>query len=59
MDILRYFRAMEARNVDTLEETVYQVQTGKRKGSEVDKDDWDKIREHEKIWEKFITPKDE
>lgn len=57
MDLLRYLRAMEARNIDTLEETAYQVQTGKKKGSEVSKEEWDKIREYQKIWEAFVTPK--
>jgi hypothetical protein len=57
MDLLRYLRAMEARNIDTLEETAHQVKTGKRKGSEVDKEDWEVIREHEKIWQEFITPR--
>lgn len=57
MDLLRYLRAMEARNIDTLEETAYQVQTGKKKGSEVSKEEWDKIREHQKIWEAFLEPK--
>jgi len=57
MDILRYFRAMDARKIDTLEEMASKVKTGKLKGAEVSKEDWDDIREHEKIWDAFITPK--
>lgn len=57
MDLLRYLRAMEARNIDTLEETAHQVQTGKRKGSDVSKEEWEQIREHQKIWEAFVTSK--
>lgn len=57
MDLLRYLRAMEARNIDTLEETAHQVQTGKKKGSDVSKEEWEQIREHQKIWDAFITPK--
>lgn len=57
MDLLRYLRAMEARNIDTLEETAHQVQTGKRKGSDVSKEEWEQIREHQKIWESFLDSK--
>lgn len=50
---------MDARRIDTLEEMSYKVQSGKMKGSEVEKEDWDAIREHEKMWRAFITPKGE
>jgi len=57
MDLLRYLRAMEARNIDTLEETAHQVQTGKKKGSDVSKEEWEQIRDHQKIWESFLDSK--
>jgi hypothetical protein len=57
MDLLRYLRAMEARKIDTLEETAHQVQTGKKKGSDVSKEEWEEIREHQKIWETFLDSK--
>ena len=58
MDILRYFRAIDARRIDTLEEMSSKVQTGKLKGSEVSKEDWEEIRENEKLWTAYLTPKD-
>ena len=57
MDLLRYLRAMEARNIDTLEETAHQVQTGKKKGSDVSKEEWEQIRDNQKIWESFLDSK--
>ncbi len=57
MDLLRFLRAMEARNVSSLEESRYMVETGKKKGSEIDKEDWDIILEHNKIWDEYTTPK--
>lgn len=57
MDLLRFLRAMEARNVNTLEESRHLVERGKRKGSEIDKDDWDTILEHDKFWDAYTTPK--
>lgn len=59
MDILRYFRAIDARRIDTLEEMSSKVQTGKLKGSEVSKEDWEEIRENEKLWTAYLTPKDD
>lgn len=58
MDVLRYFRAIDARRIDTLEEMAFKTQTGKLKGSDVSKEDWEEIRENQKIWEAYITPKD-
>lgn len=57
MDLLRFLRAMEARNVVSLEDSAHLVETGKKKGSEIDKDDWKIIVEHNKIWDKYTTPK--
>ncbi len=56
MDLLRFLRAMEARNVNTLEESRHLVELGKRKGSDIDKEDWAVILEHDKIWEAYTTP---
>lgn len=58
MDILRFFRAVDARRIDTLEEMSSKVQTGKMKGSEVSREEWEEIREHEKLWAAYITPKE-
>ena len=58
MDVLRYFRAIDARRIDTLEEMAFKTQTGKLKGSDVSKEDWEEIRENQKLWEAYITPKD-
>jgi len=55
MNLPRFLRAMEARNIESLEETVEQVKTGKMKGSELDKETWDRIKEHDAIWEAFIS----
>lgn len=57
MDLLRFLRAMEARNVSSLEDSVHLVETGKKKGSEIDKEDWDIILEHNKFWDEYTTPK--
>lgn len=57
MDLLRFLRAMEARNVNTLEESRYLVETGKKKGSEIDKEDWETILEFNDIWDAYTTPK--
>lgn len=46
---------MEARNVVSLEDSAHLVETGKKKGSEIDKDDWKIILEHNKIWDKYTT----
>lgn len=48
---------MEARNVVSLEDSAYLVETGKKKGSEIDKDDWKIIVKHNEIWDKYTTPK--
>lgn len=58
MDVLRYFRAIDARRIDTLEEMAFKTQTGKLKGSDVSKEDWEEIIENQKLWEAYITPKD-
>ena len=57
MDLLRFLRAMEARNVVSLEDSAYLVETGKKKGSEIDKDDWKTILEFNDIWDAYTTPK--
>jgi hypothetical protein len=54
MDMLRYFRAMDARKIDNLEEMAANVKSGKMKGADVSKEDWEEIRKHEKIWEQFL-----
>lgn len=57
MDLLRFLRAMEARNVNTLEESRHLVETGKKKGSEIDKEDWKTILEFNDIWDAYTKPK--
>lgn len=59
MDILRYFRALQARKIDLLEDTHQMVISGKKKGAEVGKDEWEEIREHNKMWESFLEPRKE
>ena len=49
---------MEARNVSSLEDSVHLVETGKKKGSEIDKEDWDIVVQHNKIWDEYTTPKE-
>lgn len=59
MDIFRYLRSMEARNLDNLE-TMRKEQTkkgGKLKASDISQKDWKRIKEHDEIIQDFIRRK--
>lgn len=55
--MLRYFRALDARKIDLLEDIQMSVANGKRKGNEVSRDEWEEIRIQNKMWDDFINGK--
>lgn len=61
MDIFRYLRSMEARNIENVERMrKEQTKKGsKLKASDIPKKDWQRIQEHDKIISDFIGRKGE
>jgi hypothetical protein len=56
MNLLRYLRALEARNVEILEDSAQAAKTGKLKGSDLNKEQWEEIKKFDAIWDAFINP---
>ena len=56
MDWGRYLRAMEAGNVEDIEDKRLSHINGKVK--KLDADDWDAIREHDRMWAEMQEPAD-
>ena len=56
MDWGRYLRAMEAGNVEDIEDKRLSHINGKVK--KLDADDWDAIREHDRMWAEMQDPAD-
>jgi len=59
MDIFRYLRSMEARNIENVERMRKEQakKGGKIKASDIPKKDWKRIQEHDEIVNNFVRRK--
>lgn len=53
INILRWFRAMDARNIETVEQTRKAQQGGKIKNKDLPKGAYQKFLEHDKMFKEF------
>ncbi len=53
IDALRFFRAMGARNIETVENLREQQQAGIKKGKDIPSSTYRKILEHDRLYQEF------
>ena len=53
MDVLRFMRAMEARAIESTERLNADILKQKIKPTDVQKENWDRILENNKVWDDY------